>query len=98
MQLLGNEDDLCKRQRVDERELVQREGKVILGKDHGFIGFKQGEHNKEVEKQFRRTLSPHVELSASEVAKHLNQTGHHAGPSGLVAAARAGSVVGVEVS
>src|SRR5580704_17357668 len=48
MKLLGDEDDLSKRQRVDQGQSLRFEIDMLLGENHGFIDGKQAEHNKKI--------------------------------------------------
>ena len=57
MQVVGNEHDLRKSQRVDQRESVARVINVMLGEDHGFMNNERGENNEEMRERLPSTLS-----------------------------------------
>src|SRR6516225_8231331 len=53
MQVLGNEHDLGKGQRVDQRESVERVINVMIGEDHGPMkrAGRTQQHNKEIKRE-----------------------------------------------
>src|SRR5271154_6063955 len=48
MELLGDDDDLSQRQRVDQGPSLRFEINMLLGENHGFIDGKQTEHDKKI--------------------------------------------------
>src|SRR5215469_2137269 len=64
VQVLGNEHDLRKGQRVDQRESVECVINVMLGEDNGPMNNERGENNKEVKRDYQVLLSSQGRLSA----------------------------------
>lgn len=70
MQVLGNQHDLGKGQRVDQGEFVERVINVMLGEDHGPMNNEQGEHNKEIKRDDQVLSYLVARLSALSAGGH----------------------------